>query len=511
VDAELDTRAVDVRKLLRFGGLRSGIRLSRALGHASLATRLYALATTLLFMWTLVLIVLIALNKDLRSATILATSFLMAGVSTLLVSAGIFAVFPPGTNRPVASNGKPETVPDGDRSNGTVFEPAREHSSSIASAFQKMTDQLDDVTLTVNYLGDIISSLSIGLLVIDESGRVRMANPAFRTMACCLPEAEPEDRLIGTQMTALFGPETATNYKLPVAGDKGFETTLKLRDGNILPVMLVSTPLPESDPIKGAVCTVIDLSEGKLAEKHVRAGRERIESLVQHLHEIQEMERSRIARDLHDDLGAVLTALRNGLVRLGGVVGGGASAAASDLVELADKANISVDRVIKNLWPQMLDHFGLGGALEVLAAEFETTHGIATTFSLDTGHTRFDRRVELALYRTSQEALTNIAKHAHARSARISLTHRGCEIVLEISDDGHGFAKRNRRDREGGYGLLGMRQRIAAVSGEFSVETGVEGSKIIVKVPQTSNEARGLAGDFSSALEGTTNDQSTAG
>jgi signal transduction histidine kinase len=119
--------------------------------------------------------------------------------------------------------------------------------------------------------------------------------------------------------------------------------------------------------------------------------------------------------------------------------------------------------------------------------------------------------VELALYRTSQEALTNIAKHAHARSARISLTHRCCEIVLEISDDGHGFAKRNRRDRESGYGLLGMRQRIAAVSGEFSVETGVEGSKIIVKVPQTSKETRVLAGDFSGALEGTTNDQSTAG
>ena len=511
MDAELDTRPADLRKPVRFGRSRPLFRLSRALGHVSFATGLYVLATMLLFIWTTVLIVLIALNTDLRSTTILATSFLMAGVSTLLVVAGLFAVFPPETNRLVTSNDKPQTVPDSDRSNGTVFDPARDIISSIAGTFQHMTDRLGDVTLTVNYLGDIISSLSIGLLVIDESGCVRMANPAFRTMARCRPEAEPQDRLIGIQMTALFGLETGTNHKLADAGDKGIETTLKLRDGNVLPVMLVSTPLPESDPIKGAVCTIIDLSERKLAEKHVRAGRERIESLVRHLHEIQETERSRIARDLHDDLGAVLTALRNGLVRLSGLLGGGASAAAKDLVELADKANISVDRVIKNLWPQMLDHFGLGGALEVLAAEFETTHGIATTFSQDTGHTRFDKGVELALYRTSQEALTNIAKHAHAHNARVALTHRGCETVLEISDDGHGFAKRKRRDREGGYGLLGMRQRIAAVSGEFSVETGVEGSKIIVKVPHTSNEARVLAGDFSGALEGTTYDQSTAG
>ena len=494
------------RKRVRIGGLRPGIGLGRALGHVSFATRLYVLATTLPFIWTLVLIALIGLNKDLRSTTILATSLLVAGVSTLLVAAGMFAVFPSQTNRLVASNDKPETDPDGDHSNRLAFAPARARGSSITSTFQKMTNRLDDVTLTVNYLEGIVSSLSVGLLVIDESGCVRMANQVFRTMARCMPEAESEDRLIGTHMTALFGKEMGTNHILPDAGDKSIETILKLRDGNVLPVMLVSTPLPESDPIKGAVCTIIDLSERKLSEKHVRAGRERIESLVQHLHEIQEMERSRIARDLHDDLGAVLTALRNGLVRLGGLVEGGASAAADDLVELADKANISVDRVIKNLWPQMLDHFGLGGALEVLAAEFETTHGIATTFSLDTGHTRFDRRVELALYRTSQEALTNIAKHAHARGAQISLTHKGCEIVLEISDDGHGFAKRKRRDREGGYGLLGMRQRIAAVNGELSVETGVEGSKIIVKVPQTSNETRVLAGDFSSALEGTTND-----
>lgn len=509
--AEFDTRAAGLRKRVRFGRSRPGIGMHRALGHAPFATRLYVVATTLLFIWTLVLIVLIALNKDLRSTTIVATALLMTGASTLLVAAGLFAVFPPETNRLAASNDKPETIPDRDHSNGTAFEPAREHSSSIASAFLKMTDRLDDVTLTVNYLGGIISSLSIGLLVIDESGCVRMANPAFRTMARCLPEVDSEDQLIGMQTAALLGQEPGTIQRLADAGDKGIETTLKLRDGNVLPVMLVSTPLPESDPIKGAVCTVIDLSERKLAEKHVRVGRERIESLVQHLHEIQEMERGRIARDLHDDLGAVLTALRNGLVRLGGLVEGGASAAANDLVELTDKANISVDRVIKNLWPQMLDHFGLGGALEVLAAEFETTHGIATTLNLDPGHSRFDRRVELALYRTSQEALTNIAKHAQAHNTQISLVHTGCETVLEICDDGHGFAKRNRRDREGGYGLLGMRQRIAAVSGELSIETGVEGSKIIVKVPQTSNDARVMARDFSGALEGTTNDQSTAG
>ena len=382
---------------------------------------------------------------------------------------------------------------------------------AIASAFQQMTDRLDDVTLTVNYLGDIISSLSIGLLVIDESGRVRMANPAFRTMAGIPAESGSEDRLIGMQMTTLFGREARTKRRLPDVRGKGIETTLKSRDGNALPVMLVSTPLPESDPIKGTVCATIDLSERKLAEAHVRAGRERVESLVQHLHEIQELERSRIARDLHDDLGAILTALRNGLVRLCSLVGAGAGAAANDLVELADKANISVDRVIKNLWPQMLDHFGLGGALEALAAEFENTHGIVTTCSIDTRKTRIDRRVELALYRTSQEALTNIAKHAHARSAHVSLVNQDFETVLEIGDDGHGFAKRNRQNREGGYGLLGMRQRIAAVNGEISIETGVEGSKIIVKVPLTSDKTGATAAGFPDVPEGKTNDQSSAG
>jgi PAS domain S-box-containing protein len=511
MDAELDSRFAVLRKHVRFGLSRPYIRLCRALGSASYAIRLYILATTLLFIWTLVLSVLIALDEELRSATMLVTLYLAIGVSTLLVAAGMFAVFDPGRNRLITLRDKPEQGSIDDHSNAIDSQPAREKTSSIASAFQQMTDRLDDVTLTINYLGDIISSLSIGLLVVDESGRVRMANPAFRTMVGFRAEAESGDQLIGMQMSALFAQEASTNHRLPDVGGKGIETKLKLPDGNVLPAMLVSTPLPESDPIKGAVCAIIDLSEQKIAEEHVRAGRERIESLVQHLHEIQEMERSRIARDLHDDLGAVLTALRNGLVRLSGLVGSGANSAANDLVELADKANISVDRVIKNLWPQMLDHFGLGGALEVLAAEFETTHGIATSCHLDTGRTRFDKRVELALYRTSQEALTNIAKHAHARSAQVSLSHQGCETVLEISDDGHGFAKRNRQQREGGYGLLGMRQRIAAVHGKFAVETGVEGSKIIVKVPQTADESEAWAGDVPGTFERKRNDQSTAG
>lgn len=506
-----------MRRQVRIGLSRPRAGLHRALGKGSFATRLYILATALLSSWTLVLIVLIAINKNLQSATILATLLLMIGVSMALVAIGIFAVSRPETERLAAPHDIPDTVPDSNDPHDIAIEPARDGVDSIATAFQKMTDRLDDVTLTVNYLGDIISSLSIGLLVIDETGLVRMANPAFRAMAGFPAEDVSEDQLIGAQMTTLFVQETRTKRRLPDVrgksskGGKGIETTLKARNGDALPVMLVSTPLPESDPIKGTVCATIDLSERKLAEEHVRAGRERIESLVQHLHEIQEMERSRIARDLHDDLGAVLTALRNGLVRLCSLVGTGAGAAANDLVELADKANVSVDRVIKNLWPQMLDHFGLGGALEALAAEFENTHGIVTTCSVDTGQARFDRRVELALYRTSQEALTNIAKHAHARSARVSLIKRRFETVLEISDDGHGFVKRNRDDREGGYGLLGMRQRVAAVGGEISVETGVDGSRIIARVPLTSDKAGAIAAVFPHDPEGKTHDQSSAG
>jgi PAS domain S-box-containing protein len=518
VEAESDSRLAMMRRQVRMGLSRPRTGLHRALGTGSFATRLYILATALLSSWTLVLIVLIAINKNLQSATMLATLLLMIGVSMALVAIGIFAVSSPETEPLTAPHDNPDTTPAGDHRDDIAIEPARDGIDSIATAFQQMTDRLDDVTLTVNYLGDIISSLSIGLLVIDENGHVRMANPAFRAMAGFPPEGASEDQLIGTQMTTLFEQETRTKRRLPDVrgkkgskGSKGVETTLKARNGDALPVMLVSTPLPESDPIKGTVCATIDLSERKLAEEHVRAGRERIESLVQHLHEIQEMERSRIARDLHDDLGAVLTALRNGLVRLCSLVGAGAGTAANDLVELADKANVSVDRVIKNLWPQMLDHFGLGGALEALAAEFENTHGIVTTCSVDTGQARFDRRVELALYRTSQEALTNIAKHAHARSARVSLIKRRFETVLEISDDGHGFVKRNRDDQEGGYGLLGMRQRVAAVGGEISVETGVDGSRIIVRVPLTSDKAGATAADFPHDPKGKTHDQSSAG
>jgi PAS domain S-box-containing protein len=488
MDSELELGLTALFRNERNAFARCYSALRRGLGNSSRVAWLYSLSIMSVAVWSAFLIVAIAKDQQLQSAIMLGTLFVLLGAGVALVVIGFAAAVRPNGRTSATPASDLRTAKYAPMGSNTIIEKSRVETSpeavnSIATAFHPLGNNHDDVTNSVKYVGDIISSLSIGLLVIDDNGQIRMANAAFRSMAGFSVVSTEEDHLIGMQLVNLLGNADGANRRLPDVRGKGVEKILKSQNGREIPVVLVSTPLPASDPIKGKVFATIDISERKLAEEHVRAGRERIESLVQHMHEIQDMERSRIARDLHDDLGAVLTALRNGLVRLCGLVGNETRTAASDLVELADNANTSVDRVIKNLWPQMLDHFGLDGALEALTVEFENTHSIATSCSIEVGQMRFDKRVELALYRTSQEALTNIAKHAHARSAHISLKIKDCAILLEIRDDGHGFVKRNHQDQKGGYGLLGMRQRIAAVGGEVLVTTGVKGSEIGVKVP----------------------------
>ena len=313
VDAELDTRLTGQRKHAHFGWSRPYTRPEHGHAYPAFSTRLHILGTTILFIWTALLTILIVVNENLRSVTTLATLLVMITVSALLAAPRFVATSHSDTNPPAGPGDKPQSDTDRNEPTETVLTTDSAEISSIASTFRQMSDRLDSVTLSVNYLSDIISSLSIGLLVIDEHGQVRMANPAFRTMAGFPAEGETGDHLLGMRLATLFEKVTGTNEELALTRAESLETTLNQPDGDVLPVMLVSTPLPESGPVKGAVCTVIDLSEQKRAQAHVRAGRERIESLVQHLHEIQETERSRIARDLHDDLGAILTALRNGL------------------------------------------------------------------------------------------------------------------------------------------------------------------------------------------------------
>lgn len=199
----------------------------------------------------------------------------------------------------------------------------------------------------------------------------------------------------------------------------------------------------------------------------------------------QELERQRLARELHDETGQALTSI---LLRLKAVEDArsaeDASEAAGELRELVVTTLQDVRRLAVELRPKALDDFGLVSALERLADSFREETGIEVDFEPHLGDERLPSDVETTLYRITQEALTNVVKHARANRVSIVLTRRDGAVSAVIEDDGRGFA--DGEPDENRLGLLGMHERVALVNGRLNVESSPgSGTSLSIEVPVT--------------------------
>ncbi len=197
----------------------------------------------------------------------------------------------------------------------------------------------------------------------------------------------------------------------------------------------------------------------------------------------QELERRRLARELHDETGQALTSILLGLKPVEDALGDHPAAAALiELRELVVGALQDVRRLAVELRPAVLDDYGLAPALERLTDSFSEQAGIRVDFHSALGETRLPSEVETALYRVVQESLTNIVKHADAKNVSVSLSRRESGVAAVIEDDGVGFDLRD--VREEGIGLLGMRERLALLGGRLEIESRKgAGSTIVAEVP----------------------------
>ena len=197
----------------------------------------------------------------------------------------------------------------------------------------------------------------------------------------------------------------------------------------------------------------------------------------------QELERHRLARELHDETGQALTSVLLGL-RAVEEKGGDEELrnAVAQVRELVVATLQDVRRLAVELRPKALDDFGLVAALERLTQTFAEQSGIAVDFEAALGPERLPEEVETAIYRIVQESLTNVVKHAQARHVSVLLTRRSGAAAAVIEDDGRGFDPGAARD--GGFGLEGMRERVLLLDGRFEIETNPgAGTTLVVEVP----------------------------
>ncbi len=195
-------------------------------------------------------------------------------------------------------------------------------------------------------------------------------------------------------------------------------------------------------------------------------------ALANHLQTVREEQCQRLARELHDEMGALLSDSILDLARLRRQL----AAAAPESLALLDRLRCSLDsavamkrRIIDDLRPSVLAHLGLVPALEKLVHDFGDRAGIAVRTTLDA--VELPTGVQLTVYRLVQEALTNIAKHAQASAVSVQLHDRGQHCSVRIADDGRGFEPDNARPSA--HGLLGMRYRIEAAGGTLRIDAAL--------------------------------------
>jgi signal transduction histidine kinase len=201
------------------------------------------------------------------------------------------------------------------------------------------------------------------------------------------------------------------------------------------------------------------------------------------LAEIREDERVHISRELHDDLGQLLATLRVELNLLQQLPLGSPDAEArmASMDTLLLTAIGSLRRIAGNLRPRALDEGGLYFALESLRREFEHRHGVSCLLDARPEVLVLDERYSTAIYRLVQESLTNIARHAGAGAAEVRLQRKDGQLLIDISDDGRGIAVSD-MSKADALGLLGMRERVAALRGNMDVDGG-SGTRIAIRIP----------------------------
>ena len=217
--------------------------------------------------------------------------------------------------------------------------------------------------------------------------------------------------------------------------------------------------------------------------------REAMRALAQHLDRVREEEKSRIALEMHDELGHSLTALTMSVRRLGrslkkkAPLDGNEQAQIDELLQLVEQASATSRRIMSDLRPSVLNDLGLVAAIEWLAHDFEEHSGIESVVDADIVDPALPDDVAIALFRIAQESLTNVAKHAQASLARVTLGIESGQLVLEIGDNGIGIAP-DWNSRKGSFGLIGMRERAIAIGGKLDVLSKPgSGSRIRVAVP----------------------------
>ncbi len=339
----------------------------------------------------------------------------------------------------------------------------------------------------------IIRAAMEAIIVVDETQHVVIFNPmAQRIFGYSASEAigAPLERFMPERYRAghrghveQFGTTGVSDRRMG-----GQRRLFGLRaNGQEFPVEASISQIPDGN---GKLYTVMlrDISERVQAEQALYASREELRLLSGSIQAAREQEKARLARELHDDLGQQLTALKLDITILEDELlartdHGLLLSHVQGMFSLLDTTVLAVRRIAADLRPPILDDLGLEPSIEWLVEDFSQRYAIPVTASLETGNFDFAADAATAVFRIVQEGLTNIARHANATSVELSLRQDERGFVLRLVDNGRGCSTRDASARNS-FGLLGVRERVHLLGGTLQIVSAPDaGFQLAVVLP----------------------------
>ncbi len=343
----------------------------------------------------------------------------------------------------------------------------------------------------------ILDGVADPIMVIGQDYRVQLMNRAARQFSA--RDAGPTESTLcyeishqrdtpcnGIEHPCPLEQVRATRQQVTVLHEHA------MADGEKRLLEIIASPYWGPDnSFQGIVESMRDVTERIRAKNELQVHADRIRALATQITEVAETERQRLARELHDLVGQNLSALAINLnivqTQLTGETGAPVRHRIEDSLSLVEETTDRIRDVMTRLRPPILDDCGLVAALKWYADKFTQRTGIAVTVVHTEPEPRMVTRVENALFRIAQEALTNVAKHAQATTVSIHVEHSGDQSRLVIADNGIGFTPRPilQLADSNGWGLLTMNERAEAVGGVCRIESAPDqGTRVIVEIPR---------------------------
>ncbi len=326
-------------------------------------------------------------------------------------------------------------------------------------------------------LRGILDSAMDAIITVDERQHIVLFNAAAERVFGC-PRGEAVGAPLAWFIPERFRPGHAEHISrfrdMGTSSRRMGEQRIVMglrRDGREFPIDASISQIEEQGQ---RFYTVIlrDVTERVRAENDLRASRDEIKELALAASTIREQEKSRIARELHDELGQALTALKIDVVWMRQNLPSAGAALADKLDEmqlLLDGTVAATRRISADLRPLVLDDLGLAAAAEWVVQNFTHRTGVACELAMARG-LELGEPYATTVFRVLQETLTNVAKHADATQVEVSLNREGPEVTLSVHDNGRGFVVQSQR-KAGSFGLLGLRERAALLGGSVSIES----------------------------------------